>query len=331
MEPIFVLGRQHSGNTMLTTLLGRVPGVLGVTGEGEFFEMRRELDALPPEERARRTARCIRDDGMRALLRSSEVAEGMEIWKDITPLMKEAAAGGATSTELYVLGMQHVLQRTGRERWVQKATSYIFLADVVLKTFPRARLIFLARNPLDLAASTARRNQSSRHTLRLALGWNRGVKRALRLRAEQPERFLLLRYEDLVRHPEHVIRETCTFCNLPYDAAYLDIPHVNKSDSPYNRSSERRGVNASRVFYYRDMLTSTEEEAVHLAIDDAAFRTLYPELAKARGETSRAERIQAIRLLTSSAALLLSEEGRRLVDVPSRSVTRILHRLGGGV
>ena len=169
MEPIFVLGRQHSGNTMLTTLLGKVPGVLSVPSEGGFFEIRRELDALPPSERAKRTARRIRDDGVRMMLRSPEVDGDMDMWKAITPVMEDAAHRGASATELYVLGMQQVLNRLRKERWVQKGTSYIFLADDIFATFPRARLIFLARNPLDLAASTARRNQTSRHTLRLAL------------------------------------------------------------------------------------------------------------------------------------------------------------------
>jgi hypothetical protein len=330
MAPIFVLGRQHSGNTMLTTLLGRVPGNLGVRAEGGFFEVQRRLDALPAEERAAKTARRIRDDGVRAFLRSPESPEDMDIWEGITPVMTAAALRGASATELYVLGMQEVMERLGKRRWVQKATSYIFLADDILRTFPRATLIFLARNPLDLAASTAKRNGTSRHTLRLALGWNRGVKRALRLRAERPESFLLLRYEDLVTDPESVIQETCAFCDLPYDASYLDIPHVNKSDSPYNRSSERRGLSASRVFYYRDLLSPTEEAAVRLATDDALLRDLYPELDAANGPSGGRARVRALGLLASSAALLVSKEGKRIVEAPLRSVRRITDRFGSG-
>ena len=103
-----------------------------MTGEGGFFEVRRELDELPPKERADQTARRIRDDGVRALLRDPDVAQDMGIWREIKPVMREAAAQGASATELYVLGMQQVLGRMGKERWAQKATSYIFLADDIL-------------------------------------------------------------------------------------------------------------------------------------------------------------------------------------------------------
>ena len=329
VEPIFVLGRQHSGNTMLATLLGRAPSVLGITGEGGFFEVRRELDRLPPAERAGRTARQIRDDGVRAYLRAPDTPQDMGIWKEITPLMKRAAAQGATATELYVFGLQQVLDRTGKTRWAQKGTSYIFLAGDILETFPRARLIFLARNPLDLAASTQKRTGTPLHTVRLAAGWNRGVKRALQLREARPESLLVLRYEDLVREPEESVRRVCAFCDLPYSPACLDVPHVNKSDTPYNKQSQQRGLRASRVFYYPDHLSAAEEGAVRLAVDRSAFGSLYPELVRAGGERP-GPGLRSSALLAASGARLVAEEGRRLAAAPSHALRRVLNRVGVG-
>ena len=329
VEPIFVLGRQHSGNTMLATLLGRVPSVLGITGEGGFFEVRRDLDRLPPAQRADRTARRIRDDGVRGYLRDPDTVGDMGMWREVTPAMKAAAARGATATELYVLGLQHVLDRTGKERWAQKGTSYIFLADDILGTFPRARLIYLARNPLDLAASTQKRTGTSLHTVRLAVGWNRGVKRALRLQRARPDSLMVVRYEDLVREPEDSVRRVCAFCDLPYSPAYLDVPHVNKSDTPYNKQSEQRGLRASRVFYYRDHLSAAEEGAVRLAVDRSAFNLLYPELAGAGGGRSGAG-LRSPALLAASGARLVAEEGRRLAAAPSHALRRVLNRVGVG-
>ena len=111
-----------------------------------------------------------------------------------------------------------------------------------------------------------------------------------------------------MRDPEPTVRKMCSFCSLPFDAAYLDVPHVNKSDTPYNKRSERRGLSASRVFYYRDALSPVEQAAVRLAIDDAALNRLYPELAEPVSEATAKERFQAAALLASSAALLIAEE-----------------------
>ena len=124
---------------------------------------------------------------------------------------------------------------------------------------------------------------------------------------------MLLRYEDLVRDPEASVRSVCTFCGLPYDASYLDVPHVNKSETPYNWSSEDRGISASRVFYYRDTLSPVEEEAVRLVISRPTLKRLYPELVEGADARHVKERLQAVSLLASSATALLTEEGRRLI------------------
>lgn len=317
MRPIFILGRQHSGNTMLTTLLGDIPGVLAMHLEGTFFEVRKDIEKLPPEQRARRTARKLRDDGAK---------RNKKLWRAIEPVMVAAAYKGATETELYIVGMREVLARFSKERWVQKATSYVFLVGDILEVFPDARLIYLVRNPLDLAASTKRRSGgSARGLLRMALGWNRGCRQALDIQAQEPKRLMTLRYEDLVSDPQQSVQKVCAFCDLPFDAAYLDVPHVNKSENPHSLESEQKGLNASRVFYYRDVLAPSEVAAVRLAADFRLLKQLYPELPNA--EASAADKAHALALLTWGSAALVLEEGRRVLKAPSQALSRVARRL----
>ncbi len=317
MRPIFILGRQHSGNTMLTILLGGIPSVLCLHEEGTFFEVRQEIARLPPKQRALRTARKLRDDG---------IVREKKLWRVIEPQMVEVARGGANEVDLYVAGMKEALAHFGKERWVQKATSYVFLVDDILEAFPEARLVYLTRNPLDLAASIKRRSGgSATGIVRMALGWNRGNRRALRVQAREPERLMVLRYEDLVSEPEASIRSVCAFCDLPFDRTYLDVPHVNKSENPYNLESEQKGLNASRVFYYRDVLDPVEIAAVRLATDAKLVGQLYPELQSA--EASVGNTARALGLLARSAASLAAGESRRLVENPSHAFRRALRRL----
>ena len=47
-DGIFVCGRQHSGNTLLTTLLGEVDGVVAMAmSEEVFLECRAKVDRMP--------------------------------------------------------------------------------------------------------------------------------------------------------------------------------------------------------------------------------------------------------------------------------------------
>src|SRR5262245_14500515 len=59
--PIFVSGRQHSGNTVVAVLLGRLPGCLAQIDENSFFEHRRLVDNLPDAaSRAERVFELLR-------------------------------------------------------------------------------------------------------------------------------------------------------------------------------------------------------------------------------------------------------------------------------
>lgn len=325
MEPVFVLGRQHSGNTMLTTVLGKLPGMIGVRSEGDFIEHRRELDRLAPEDRAEKTARRIRDDGVRKLFRDEEIGDLLRpFWDEATEDMAEAARRGADARVLYAMGMQRVLDHFGAVRWVQKGTSYIFVAEEIFETFPRAKQIFIARNPLDLAASTKKRNETGRHTLRVGLGWRRGVQRALAMQRAHPDRFLIVRYEDLVREPEHVVQEICDFAGLTYDPSCLEIPHVNKADAPYRTGGEVKGLTASRIFYYDAVLSAGEQTALRSIVGPTLMRRLYPELNE---NHSGASLVAQAAVLVGGALAIVAGEAQRLVQGPVQAWTRVRNRV----
>ena len=327
VRPVFVLGRQHSGNTMLTTVLGRLPSMVTMRAEGTFIENWSLLDQLPPHDRAHRTARQIRDDGARKLFRDADF--GTEIkgfWEEVTEEMVTAAENGAGATELYVVGMKRVLDLFRASRWVQKGTSYIFVAEDILKIFPRSRLIYIARNPLDLAASTKKRNKTGHHTLRVALGWRRGVQRAVVLSKRYPSRFLIVRYEDLVQKPEDLVREICTFSGLPYDPVCLEIPHVNKAESPYRTRGEMIGLTASRLYYYDTVLSHGESAAIWTVVGDATMGALYPELAEKKSPRPVG---RLLSVLAAGAVEIAVGEVKRLLKSPARTMERVVRRLPG--
>jgi hypothetical protein len=133
VSPVFIIGRQHSGNTLLATILGRSPDVFSLRGEGTFFEHRAELRPLAPPERADRVAELI--------------GSGASSPHEVSSRLKEVLSGsnGATSAsalDLYRQGMEHLAAQHGKTRWAQKATSYIFYVDEILDAFRRPDFFF---------------------------------------------------------------------------------------------------------------------------------------------------------------------------------------------
>lgn len=312
-SPVFVAGRQHSGNTMLAAALGRLPGVLACVEEGNYFEEREAIGSLQGERLAVAVARRIQlngtpvsDDARDALVRR------------LTPL----AESGASADALFVEGMAEVLEAGQGSRWVQKATSYVFQAEQVFGLFPDAKIVFLARNPLDLAASLKRRGNAG-DTVRMVWGWRIGVSRALRLQAEQPNRLRVFRYEDVVQNPTDALGEVCRFADLTFDPAATEVAHVNRSEAKYALTSEASGMTASRVGYYTGILRPAEQQAVRM-LAGPLLDGLYPGLG---GRTSLLERVAAGGVLLKGGARLAVGQLRRIAADPVRTVRRTARRL----
>lgn len=324
LRPLFVIGRQHSGNTLLATVLGRLPETIAFVSEGQFFERRADLDRLPPEERAKRTARSVRDGGARSLIQKGASANRESVfWQEVTLEMEKAAHAGADALALYAIAITRILALFSARRWVQKATSYVFLAEEVMEAFPQAKCIFLVRNPFDIAASTKRRNGTAKHTVRVSVAWNRGVSRALHLQNTYPDHFRIVRYEDLVRTPDEVVRMLCAFGDLTYDSACTQVSHVNKSESKHNMKSKEKGINKSRVGYFVDILKKSEQQVVGYFCGKGNLSVFYPEMTY-EGGTS----LQAVGVTAYGVCSILIEEAARLKKKPSATtLKRIARRL----
>jgi hypothetical protein len=316
-SPVFIIGRQHSGNTLLTTILGRSPSVFSLHGEGTFFEHLPQLRQRVPEERADRVAELIGKG-------ASSPHEVSGRLKEVLSSPNESAPVSALT--LYRQGMEHLAAQCGKTRWAQKATSYVFYVDAILDAFPGARLIFLARNPLDIAASLKRRGR--RHAIPRAMwGWNSGMKRVKQHREAHPENVLRVRYEDLARDTEATLQRICAFIEIPFDPSITRVSHVNRSETPYNSSSAVRGINASRVFYYRDVLSEAEEWCVRRLVSRSLLKERYPDLPPTSDRFSTQSLATTARILLNGLASTSGEHWQRLRSNPRHTVARLWERL----
>jgi hypothetical protein len=170
--PLFVIGRQHSGNTMLATVLGRHPEVYAFTGEESFFE---HWNSMPHDQHiVHRVVREIEGGSDMEDVPGVEELLSRNFPHPLAQFLREKVGPGASPLGLYLRGKQRVAASNGADRWAQKATSYAFYIEDILQAIPSSRLIFLLRNPLDLTASLKRRGGWS-HVLRMVWGWNRGT------------------------------------------------------------------------------------------------------------------------------------------------------------
>ena len=114
--------------------------------------------------------------------------------------------------------LQRHLYATGKKYYVAKAPAFSAKIETLIEFFPDARIIYLARNPLDMLPSTVSWINYSRRVFTdpgegyfylneivdFTQHWYR---HPLNYIDSHPSpRYLILKYDDLIQRPEHVIR-----------------------------------------------------------------------------------------------------------------------------
>jgi hypothetical protein len=267
-----VAGRQHSGNTVLSVLLGRLPGWYAQNDESTLLEMHGLIDGMQDVEA--KSASMIKAIG----LEDPEQAQ----WLDDFVSCRWRDQPNLPALTLWHEAMDGVTVRRGDARWAQKGTSYIFYGREILKAWPNARLIYMLRNPWDLVASRRRRNPKMEAVASTLISWTKGLKLARALERDVPDRFRLVRYEDLTGNGAETVRSLCEWLQTPFNEDCLDVPHVNPSENPYVLESDTRGLNGSRLYQYVERLLPHEVAAVDQALGVLGARALaaqyYPAL-----------------------------------------------------
>lgn len=274
--PIFISGRQHSGNTVMAVCLGKAAECMAQIDENAFFEYRGLIDKEP-------------DSAARARMVFARMKlEAVEVREATLAHMLELASkdAGIPALDLYRAGMDFAMRAAGKMFWVQKATSYIFYGREILTLMPDARLLFLLRNPYDIAASKRKRDPWRESVWNTMVSWNKGLRLGKELEREFPGRFRIIRYEDLTGKAAETVPAVFAFLGIPFRPEYLDVPHVNKSESGYSLTGDGKGLNRSRVNNYVNNLTPSEIAAMDMLADRALVEEYYPGLPhwkRARG------------------------------------------------
>ncbi len=316
--PIFISGRQYSGNTVTTCVFGMVPECFAGFMEGWFFEHRGIVERIKdPTVRARRVAELLRldDEGL-----TDRASEALSRWHLEQP--------DANAVDLYREGMRFAAASHGKRFWVQQATSYIFYAQEILSLMPDARFVYLLRNPYDVCASKKRRAPKRDRLWGWVVSWNRGLRLAIKLREDYPDRFLIVRYEDIVTDPVQMYRKVFDFVGVPFREKYLDVPHVNRSEAPRTWTSTTRGLTSARVYYYTGVLSSTELAAVDMLVWKEKLFEFYPDLPHRQDKYRFLTRAKALCLvIVSPFRYALGQLGTLLRRDTTWQLRRLLRRV----
>lgn len=212
-EPILVTGADRSGTTLLYTLLASHPRIMMVrrTNLWRWFDGKFG-DLADPDN----LSHCV--DVMMRYERLSALSP------DPDSIVAEFTAGEPTYGRLFEILFTQQAERLGFPRWGDKSLHTEMAADRVFAEWPEARMIHVVRDPRDRYVSVLGRAgwESGRNTSIVAR-WIRSTRAALRNVDRYADRYLIVRYEDLVNHPAAYARQVCEFVGEEFDPVMMEL------------------------------------------------------------------------------------------------------------
>jgi hypothetical protein len=210
--PIFIGGAPRSGTTLLRTMLDSHSRLAAGP----------ELHLLPTLAARTKKARKRREFVRRL--------ERYPWWRDIA--VPRRLSGSDAQLRLAVELRDAYLRRVGKPRWVEKTPANVHHVDLLLRLFPQGLFIHCVRDGRDavcsLLAADWYRPRLPWPFLRAVVTWVRAVEAGRKASRVLGPKYFEVRYEDLVRSPEPVLRDVLEFAGEPWEAgvlAYDRRPH----------------------------------------------------------------------------------------------------------
>ncbi len=242
-HPVFICGHPKAGTSLMTALLDGHPAILAYPEETLFF--RRFLPAIadqpfedqlvlvdqllihifewntetPPAHQADYPDRDYSEisfEGVRSRLRGL-LFESPDLPKDYLP------------AAVLAFGQEVGMISPDVRYWVEKSPYNEFYAEKIFDWWPEARCIHIVRDPRDNFVSY-RRKQPDWSAKVFIWNWVRSTRAGLKNAASFGEdRYLMIRFEDLLRETKSATQRVADFLELPWHPALEQPTRVGES------------------------------------------------------------------------------------------------------
>jgi sulfotransferase family protein len=206
--PIFIVGCQRSGTTLVRLMLDSHPNI-SCGPETRFLE---DLARL-----TERNWSYLRNYGF-----------PQEYWD-------------RKFAELFDSFQRNYAQSRGKIRWADKTPRYALSLDYIMRLFPTCQIVHVVRDGRDVVASH-RDRWGYWSAIKAVEKWPRYIRAARAAGSSLPsDRYYEIRYEAVVRETEPALRRLLEFLNEPWDPAVLE-----HDEHPHDIAEHYAGFVATR-------------------------------------------------------------------------------------
>lgn len=258
-KPIFIVGQERSGTTMLMAMLGGHPRIAVPEVAWWYPRFRGYLHTYGDLSK-RENLRVLADEMIFALRNPlwDMPANPRTIVDEILSELKEPSFAG-----IYCAMLERYARWVGKPRWGEKTPNNIFFVKEIKEDIPDAQFICLTRDGRDMSADALQSDFGPTNIFCAAECWKLGQETAQHWRKNLSSNdWLDVKYEALAREPEKTLRAVCDFLGEKYDAAMLGF---YKSDIAQARGELRdhrplaQPVSTRYIGIYKELLSLRDQ------------------------------------------------------------------------
>jgi hypothetical protein len=240
-HPVFLCGHPKSGTTLLLSILDRHPQLVVYPDETFFLRgFLQEANHLSTDQKVSLSLRYllrffdVHDEHPQDLLALPEDERRYTAYVEMCKAFETQISiedgcrheGDFLSAAILAFGQVYGALTAESQYWVEKSTYNELFADQIFNWWPEAKCIQITREPRDIYASYRRKHQALAPET-FSQRWRNSAETGLNNQKHYGEdRYLILRYEDLVQEPETQIEKLTKFLGIR-DNAVLRVPSRN--------------------------------------------------------------------------------------------------------
>jgi hypothetical protein len=186
-------------------------------------------------------------------------------------------------------------------RWVEKSPYNEYYTSQIFEWWPAARCIHILRDPRDNYVSYLRKHPDWSAEF-FAANWKRSTQAGMANRERfGPERYYILRFEDLTRSPEEHLQKLKDFLQIEWDASLAAPTRAGEQWSGNSMFSgaanEFKSISAAPVGRWKEKLSLSEALVIEMRLGELLESCGYQ--PSARSEANVAQKLSATWRLAS--------------------------------
>ena len=269
-SPIFIVGANRSGTTLLRLLLNAHPRI-AIPDELVYLDSL--LAGVPIEAWDQPGLSTGEYEAFVDDVLHKQCAPLDELDRD--QLKKEILADPPNFRRPYQCALEAWARHHGKERWGEKTPGNLFYADILLDMFPEAQFLYVVRDPRAGVASMQEVSFFPGDVVFNTLSRRKHDVdgRALLEQNVPASQRRTVQYEALVRDPESTMREVCIFLDEAFEPQMLRFHEdagqfMRKDARRHHNAAATRPITDDRIDAWKEQLTADQVATVeHICAD----------------------------------------------------------------